>query len=96
MSYVSNGKGGTVTDGDASGSVDGIGGVEVTGMSSHMRDSSSVHIPVTAAGVGGWRGSGVQGCQESRVPRLGWEHMLLRRLHKGQQRQPSWLRRLYV
>ena len=32
MSYVSNGKGGTVTDGDASGSVDGIGGVEVTGM----------------------------------------------------------------
>ena len=54
MSYVSNGKGGTVTDGDASGSVDGIGGVEVTGIGGHVRGSSSVHIPVATAGVGGW------------------------------------------
>ena len=53
MSYVSNGKGGTATDGDVSGSVDEIGGVEVTGMSRHVRGSSSVHIPVTAAGEGG-------------------------------------------
>ena len=53
MSYVSNGKGGTITDDDASETVDGIGGVEVTGMSSHMRGSSSVHIPVAATYVGG-------------------------------------------
>ena len=52
MSYVSNGNGGTVTDDDASGSVDGIGGVKVTGMSRHIHGSSSVHILVAAAGVG--------------------------------------------
>ena len=53
MTYVGDRKRGAVTDGDAVGSVDGIGGVEVTGIGSHMRGSSSVHIPVAAAGVGG-------------------------------------------
>ena len=54
MTYVSDRKRGAVTDGDAIGSVDGIGGVEVTGTSGHMRGSSVVHIPVAAAGVAGW------------------------------------------
>ena len=54
MTYVSDRKRGAITDGDASGSVDGIGGVEVTGISGHMRGSSSVHIPLSAADVAGW------------------------------------------
>ena len=52
MTNVSDWKRGAVTDGDAVGSVDGMGGMEVTGVRRHVSDGAAIHVPVTAATVG--------------------------------------------
>ena len=43
----------SVTGGDAVGSVDRMGGVEVTGVRRHVSGGAAVHVPVAAAGVAG-------------------------------------------
>ena len=42
------------TDGDAVGSVDRMGGVEVTGVRRHVSGGTAIHVPVATAGVAGW------------------------------------------
>ena len=69
MTYVGDRKRGAVTDGDAVGSMDRIGGVEVTGISRHVSGGSGVHVPVAAIGVDGRERSGVKSRQKGRVPR---------------------------
>ena len=93
MSFVSNGKGGTVTDGDAVGGVDRMGSVEVTGVRRHMSGGATVHVPIAAAGVAGRGRGGVESRQESRVPRRRRKRRCRR---QGQQRRPAWRRLLPV
>ena len=77
MTYVGDRKRRAVTDGDAVGSMDRIGGVEVTGISRHVSGGSGVHVPVAAAGVAGRGRGGVKSRQKGQVPqrrreRLRW------------------------
>ena len=94
MTYMGDRKRGSVTDGDAVGSMDRIGGVEFTGISRHVSGGSGVHVPVAAAGVAGRGRSGVKSRKKGRVPRRRRES--LRRGRQGQQWWPTWRRLLTV
>ena len=69
MTNMSDGKGRAVTDGDAVGGVDRMGGVEVTGVRRHVSGGAAIHVPVAAAGVAGRGRSVVESRQQGRVPR---------------------------
>jgi hypothetical protein len=76
MAYMGDRKRGTISDGNASRSGDGAGGMKSTGVGSHMSRGARVHVPVATASVGGRSRSGVQRGEEGRIPR--------RRRHRGQ------------
>ena len=54
MSNMGDRKRGAVTNGDAVGGVDRMGGMKVTGIRRHVSGGSGVHVPVAATGVAGW------------------------------------------
>ena len=87
MTYMGDRKGRTVTDGDAVGGVDMMGGVEVTGVRRHMSGGAAVHVPIAAAGAAGRGRSVVESGQKGRVPRCRRER---RSSRQGQQRRPTW------
>ena len=82
-----------VTDGDAVGGVDRMGGVEVTGVRRHVSGGAAIHVPVAAAGVAGRGRSVVESRQKGRVPRCRRERRCGR---QGQQRRPTWRRLLTI
>ena len=69
MTNMGDGKERPVTDGDAVGGVDRMGGVEVTGVRRHVSGGATVHVPIAAAGVAGRGRGGVESRQKGQVPR---------------------------